>query len=240
MSKQITFVLNEKGGVGKSTLVYFYALKYHQDPTVMFYDTDTTIAATMKQCAFLEKEGRLKKFDFLSQAGYNKSKFNELFKDIASSDKQSFFVDCGSQESKQFLLVLQDFIEVYKEFQTSGDYGIRFLVPIGNNGIVFSGTIDFVKSLMLSTEYSFPVYLMINIGLFNSASSDGLDAQYAVIEELKNDFSKILKVQEYGKLYPVESTDKHILDGAGEGLTLDQYDIFCRGKIRNRIFPELP
>lgn len=55
--KQFHFILQAKGGVGKSFLVYLLALKHQSQPGTYFVDVDASTQRSSRQLAFLSGTG---------------------------------------------------------------------------------------------------------------------------------------------------------------------------------------
>lgn len=59
--KNYHFIIQAKGGVGKSMLTYLYALNNEQNPSVLFLDVDNSTKTSDRQLGFLREKKRVAK-----------------------------------------------------------------------------------------------------------------------------------------------------------------------------------
>ncbi|WP_090155873.1 hypothetical protein [Dyadobacter soli] len=54
--KNLHFIVQAKGGVGKSILMYLFALKHYQDSKCLFIDVDASTQTSTRQLKFVQQD----------------------------------------------------------------------------------------------------------------------------------------------------------------------------------------
>lgn len=106
--KKLTFVVQSKGGAGKSALTYLLANKYKDNDTIMFVDMDNETKTSSLQLAFAHRTMSHNLIDDntknIDRAGFDK--FFEEF--INGKTITSAVCDMGGTSSEQFLIFLKN------------------------------------------------------------------------------------------------------------------------------------
>ncbi len=106
--KKITFILQSKGGVGKSTLTYVLANKYLQKEDTVFVDMDNESNTSSQQLSFVKKKISQNLID-QNTKNIDRSGFDQFFENFLSSEKTSSAVcDLGATTSEQFLVFIKN------------------------------------------------------------------------------------------------------------------------------------
>ena len=105
--KTITFILQSKGGVGKSAFVYLLANKYNYVTEFVVVDMDNETNTAVKQTQFV----KTLKHNLIDSKTKNidRAAFDNFLEDFINTDKiTSAICDCGATTSEQFLVFLQE------------------------------------------------------------------------------------------------------------------------------------
>lgn len=134
--KQFHFILQAKGGVGKSFLTYLYALQHEQHPDVLFLDVDNSTKTSDRQLAFLRGQQRVAKLSLFNERDkQDRQLLLRSVLELATLSYDQYFMDFGAPESEQFPALLRRDVPVELlqrvEKQTGGQF--IFHVVIGGN-----------------------------------------------------------------------------------------------------------
>jgi len=104
--KKITFILQSKGGVGKSAFAYLLANINKERPDLRIIDMDNETNTASNQIKFI-KTGKHNLINS-STKSIDRSSFDNFFGDFISSDYSSALCDLGATTSEQFLVFLKE------------------------------------------------------------------------------------------------------------------------------------
>lgn len=106
--KKLTFVIQSKGGVGKSAFTYMLANKYHQKEDTMFVDMDNETKTTSSQLSFTNNRMSHNLID-KNTKNIDRSAFDTFFEDFINSKTiNSAVCDLGATTSEQFLIFMKE------------------------------------------------------------------------------------------------------------------------------------
>jgi len=134
--KVITFVLQNKGGIGKSHIAWLLAnyLLENSDIDIKVYDNDSETPRLVKYHSLNAEHIQLYKLDadgYVKPESLNLQKLNVVAQELETGDK-NILVDCGSPSFQPTLSFFQDdIIELYKEL----DITFRIIIPVGKEQV---------------------------------------------------------------------------------------------------------
>jgi hypothetical protein len=106
--KKITFIIQSKGGVGKSAFTYMIANKYEKQSDIVFVDMDNETNTSASQLQFTKKTIAHNLID-TNTKNIDRAAFDSFFEDFIQSKKlKSAICDLGATTSEQFLVFLKE------------------------------------------------------------------------------------------------------------------------------------
>lgn len=160
--KRLNLILQSKGGVGKSTLMYVLALKYNR-PNVVFIDLDNE---SKSSATHLDKFTNCSSFNLID-AKTKSIKRSMLDKFIGNFLSQDDFTDCfcdfGASSSEQFSNYLTDTgsLQILKELIDTNLIELNIFSVI-TGGISFNASAQYIKELALNLNGVGNFYLFQN------------------------------------------------------------------------------
>jgi hypothetical protein len=212
--KKINFILNAKGGVGKSVLTYLLAINNFENKKTAFIDTDNSTQTSTKQLKFLESN----RTETLSLLNENqvliRDKLVSYLENLASSTFEEFFFDLGSPESEQMPALLERDIP-FKEFLNALGFEAHFNIVIGGGG-AYRPSIEYFQKLMKALKNEFEVTVWQNIYSFSNFPD--------LAEELEENCKRLnIRLREFGDFEPNSDLGSSILDGIRKGYGMQDY-----------------
>ncbi len=169
--KKFNFIIQAKGGVGKSFLTYLIAVKHEDDGSRTFIDVDSSTKTSTAQLRFLaEKEQRLAEIDLLDS--YRKIVRDRLFDSIqqlSSLSNAVFYLDFGAPESEQVpaLLTLDLDQDEFKEFEQY--LGVEFIFHVVvAGGTAYTSCVEYLMKIYKAVGNVFPIMVWINANTFQN------------------------------------------------------------------------
>ncbi|MPR37401.1 hypothetical protein [Salmonirosea aquatica] len=170
-SRKFNFIIQAKGGVGKSFLTYLIAIKHEEDCGRTFIDVDSSTKTSTAQLRFLaEKEQRLAEIDLLDN--YRKIARDRLFDSIqqlSSLNNAAFYLDFGAPESEQIPALLtmdldQDDLKQFEQY-----LGVEFLFHVVvAGGTAYTSCVDYLMKIYKAVGNVFPITVWINANTFQN------------------------------------------------------------------------
>ena len=137
--KKIHFIAQAKGGVGKSLLMYLFALKFGHDPSVYFIDLDSSTQTSKNQLKFLAASNMEVVQLSNDKDVLVRDRLISYLELVSVSEFDQFFFDLGSPESAQLPALLRYDLPM-KEFADMLGLEIIFhIVMAGGSAYVPSG-----------------------------------------------------------------------------------------------------
>lgn len=171
ITKQFNFIIQAKGGVGKSFLTYLIAVKHEDDSSRTFIDVDSSTKTSTAQLRFLaEKEQRLAEIDLLDS--YRKIARDRLFDSIqqlSSLSNAVFYLDFGASESEQVpaLLTLDLDQDELKQFEQYLGVEFVFHVVVAG-GTAYTSCVEYLMKIYKAVGNVFPIMVWINANTFQN------------------------------------------------------------------------
>lgn len=220
--KTFYFIMQAKGGAGKSFLTYLMATKYRDNLNMLFLDADCSTATSSKQLKFLK--GNLATVNLLDdQKKIARDKLFEVLEEMNRLEFQSFVLDFGAPESEQVpsLLTMDFSAQDFKDFEQHLSASFMFNIVIAG-GTAYASCMDYLKSIYGASKNLFTIRLWVNKMTF-----EGFRHQ---LEEIQTVASK-LKLQ----LYPFGDLNRSaittaIVSNIEKGGSMDELDNFMARK----------
>jgi hypothetical protein len=156
--KKLNFIIQAKGGVGKSLLTYLIAQTKVNDPKCIFVDVDASTKTSSNQILFLGNE-RFESLSLLnSQEHLMRDHLISYLESISASPYDEYYFDFGALESEQFpALILRDL--PFKEFLEELDFEAHFHIVVTGGGS-YNACIDYLKKMykILKNEFEITVW----------------------------------------------------------------------------------
>jgi len=165
--KQLNFILQSKGGVGKSFLVWLLANQEKENETALFIDLDNSTQTSNARLARLVGQNRVSHYSILDEnKKIEREEFLNMLQAFSQIPAQKIYIDFGAPESEEFLKFLRyEFsAETLKEAADMLEISIRFNVIIAGNDTV-SACLNYSQALTGLIQDYFPVLWFYNVGL---------------------------------------------------------------------------
>ncbi len=162
--KHVHFILQAKGGVGKSFLTYLYALTQENNPSALFVDVDNSTQTSDRQLAFLRGQKRVAKLSLFNERDkQDRQLLPKSLLQLAAQSYQEYYLDFGAPESEQFPALLRRDLSaaMLKQVETHTDSTYTFHVVIGGN-TAFKPCVEYLISMVGILEGLFPVQIHLN------------------------------------------------------------------------------
>lgn len=222
--KKVFFIVQAKGGSGKSFLTTLIAHKYSKDLSTFFYDMDSSTKSLSNQIKFLENfKERVDFSDILNSDGkIERDQFINFFESLDSSIASKIFVDFGATESDQLFHFLKNDLDPVdmQEFFTNANIELNFLIPVSGNTAI-KPTTDYARSMDQLLGKTFSVNFYENSELTDTDSS-------LIIQEK---FGK-KKTIKFGNTDSKSERGKRIVNLMKEGQDVDSIGVLSRGMFK--------
>jgi hypothetical protein len=105
--KKVHLILQSKGGVGKSLLMWFIA-QIEKENNSIFIDLDESTETSATRLGSVVGAGRVRHFKILNEnKKLEREKILNLFEVIAETKTENWFIDFGASESEEFRRLLE-------------------------------------------------------------------------------------------------------------------------------------
>lgn len=223
--KQFHFILQAKGGVGKSFLTYLYALANEHESSVLFLDVDNSTKTSDRQLAFLRSQQRVAKLSLFNERDkQDRQLLLRSVLELSALPYNQYFLDFGAPESEQLPALLRRDIPatLFKrvEQQTQGQF--IFHIVIGGN-TAFKPCVEYLVDIVTLLGQLFPVIVHANqYGFVGPARAD----QQTVLQQFCQ--SNAIPLQNFGNIDADSEVGKQIIHYAQLGKGLSEYDFLER------------
>lgn len=201
-NKEVIFILQSKGGVGKSMLAYLLANK-HLDKYA-YVDLDNTTRTSKKQLSFATDLFEIDVQNIDKQI--DREKIINLFEFITNLEK-STIVDFGASESEQFLHLLEEFggKELLKSLEETYNIKVKLFVVIAGGNSLFQSLSYYAKFETYKLDC---ITVYINEHTFSDENS---------IIELEKKLDTSVEYIRFGNLSKSSNSTQEILNNAKNG-----------------------
>lgn len=192
--KTFHFIVQSKGGVGKSFLTYLLATKYTEQEDMLFCDADSSTQTSTKQLRFLAGN-RLANINLLDERKkIARDKIFEILQELNEMPYSKIVIDFGAPESEQLpALVSVDFTpEDLREFAQFLEANFVLNVVIAG-GTAYASSAQYLVSIVKAFKELFTIKVWINESTFEGFQNQKSDIK-GLAAKLK------LEVGEFGDL----------------------------------------
>lgn len=225
--KNIHFIIQSKGGVGKSFLTYLIALKNQFDDSVAFFDLDSSTETSVNQLKFLKEKSRVYKVSLLDERKkVIRDRLLTTIKKIAQIPEiHEYYLDFGAPESEQLpaLFTLDFKIEALQKFANQIEVEFVFHVIIAGN-TAYVASMEYLKTIIQTLSGSFKIFAHANENSFYGFTE--------IYEEAKKycDKNKVV-FKSFGDIDTQSHVGNQILNLIRQGAGIEDYDILEQLKI---------
>lgn len=181
--KTLNFVIQSKGGVGKSFMIWLSANVYQNDEKTIFIDLDNSTKTTNKRLASVIDESRISHYSILDeQKKIEREEFLNMLDTFSQADFNQMFIDFGAPESEELLKFLQyEFsAETLKDACEELGIEINFMIVLAGNDTI-TACLSYSVTITNLVKEHFKTYWFLNLGL-----SGGIDARTATIDTIND------------------------------------------------------
>lgn len=236
MTKNFHFIMQSKGGAGKSMITYLYGLKHEENKAAVFVDLDKSTRTTIKQLDFLKTKGRLYKGDLQDTSQrIDRERFLRIVENFASmKDVEDLYFDLGAPESEQLPnLFKYDGLSQndLKEFAESIHAKFDFLIVIAGGGY-HSACLNYLVDVAPLLKDSFHVVAYLNEYSYRD-NPEHRENALDIINTLG------IEYKSFGDFNTDFESGKTILSNVAKGVGLQSYDTFIAKKKIKKAIEEL-
>ena len=109
MKQKINLVVSNKGGCGKSTLFYLFALANKHNPNTMFVDCDFQTETSTRQVAPFLEPSQFQTLKLVDERNVlQRDKIIAYWESLMDTPNIEYFMDFGSSESEGILQLIEN------------------------------------------------------------------------------------------------------------------------------------
>lgn len=224
--KRFHFIAQSKGGVGKSLLMYLFALKHGNRKQVLFVDLDSSTESSKSQLSFIDADN----FDMLSLSDDKdalvRDQLISYLEALSESRFEEVYFDMGAPESAQLPALIKYDLPM-KEFAAELDFEMIFHIVVAA-GTAYKPCVNYLTQMMQTLGADFKIIVWKSITSFRKFPE--------LAQELEDNCKKLkLPFRQFGDFEPNSELGGKILDGARLGLALSSYQPGARMKLRAQL-----
>jgi cellulose biosynthesis protein BcsQ len=224
--KEINFILQAKGGVGKSLLTYLLGMAEHNNEQSLFVDLDSSTGTSSRQLKFLG-ELRTEMVSLLNEKEVLvRDNLVSYLESLAESPFNRIYFDFGAPESEQLPALIERDLP-FRAFVEELEFKANFHVVIGGGG-AYTSSVDYLQKLLIALRGEFEVTVWQSITTFNNFS--------ALADELKKNCEALgLRFRTFGDFDPGSNLGSQILDGVRKGYGINEYQTGARMRLKKEL-----
>ena len=224
--KKFHFIAQSKGGVGKSLLMYLFALKYGHNHDTLFVDLDSSTESSKNQLSFIDPDN----FDMVSLSDDKEALIRDQlisYLEIVSVSRfEQVYFDMGSPESAQLPALIKYDLPM-KEFADELGFEMIFHIVIAA-GTAYKPSVNYLTQMIQTVGADFKIIVWKSITSFRKFPE--------LADELEANCRKLkLEFRQFGDFEPGSNLGALILDGARLGYGLKDYQPGVRMKLRGQL-----
>jgi hypothetical protein len=213
MKRKFHYVLQAKGGVGKSLFTYLRALS-DENGSSAFIDVDHSTKTSTRQLKFLGEERR----ESLSLINSRDVLVRDLFigyvESLVNAPFEQIYMDFGAPESEQFPSLVSRDLD-FKAWCDILENEVTFHIIIAGGG-AYRACVEYLDTIIKTVDGRFRIIVWENMGTFKQFPS--------LAEELSKVCERFgLELRKFGDFDADTLLGTMILDGIRNGYKLDQY-----------------
>ena len=224
--KQLNFIVQAKGGVGKSLLSYLMAVSQESDASILFVDMDSSTRTSTRQLKFLG-ENRSESLSLLNdKEALVRDNLISYLESLVETPFKKIYFDLGAPESEQLPALIERDLP-FKDFLDELGFEAHFHIVIGGGG-AYAASVDFLQKMLKALNGKFKVTIWQSITTFNNFPE--------LTSELKNNCAKLnLHTRSFGDFDPSTHLGGQILDGVRKGYSLNEYQTGAKLRLKKEL-----
>ncbi len=214
--KKIHFIIQSKGGCGKSMLTYLLALAKAKRKDCLFVDADGSTNTSTRQLKFLG-ENRLEKLSLLNpKKVLVRDILVTYLESLKDSPFQEIYFDFGAPESEQLPALIERDLP-FKRYCDALDFQVHFHIIVAGGG-AYLASIEYMQDILRVLKNEFQTTVWQNLMTFTNFENLG--------EELADNCENMnLDLRHYGDFEPNSNIGGQIIDNVRLGYGLDNYQL---------------
>ena len=224
--KQLNFILQAKGGVGKSLLTYLLAIAEQNSEKSLFVDLDSSTGTSTRQLRFLG-DLRTEAVSLLNEKQVLvRDSLISYLESLAETPFDRIYFDLGAPESEQLPALIERDIP-FKDFVDELGCKANFHIVIGGGGM-YKSSVDYLHKLLMALQNEFEVTVWQSITTFNNFAKLG--------EELERNCKALgLRFRKFADFDPGSKLGSHILDGIRKGYSIGEYQTGAKLRLKKEL-----
>jgi len=224
--KQLHFIIQAKGGVGKSLLTYLLALTQQDSPGSLFVDVDSSTQTSTRQLHFLG-DSRTESLSLLNDKEVLvRDNLISYLESLAESPFETIYFDFGAPESEQLPALLERDVP-FREFLDELGCEAHFHVVVGGGG-AYASSVAYLQKILKALQEQFEVTVWKSLTTFNNFP--------VLAEELQRNCQLMhLALKGFGDFEPSSNLGGQILDGIRKGYQLAEYQTGARLRLKKEL-----
>jgi hypothetical protein len=213
MTRKFNYVLQAKGGVGKSFFTYLRALA-ERDRSSLFVDVDHSTKTSTRQLKFLGAA----RMESVSLVGQRDMIVRDIFvgyiESLASAPFDEIFMDFGAPESEQFPSLISIDLNFKRWCDRLGNEVIFHVIIAG--GGAYRACVEYLEKMIQVTSGRFRIVVWQNMSTFSQFPK--------LATELADNCERFgLELRQFGDFDANTFLGIQILDGIRRGYGFDEY-----------------
>ena len=224
--KKLNFIVQAKGGVGKSLFMYLFALTKERESESLFIDVDASTQTSARQLKFLP-QNRLDAITLLDEKEVLvRDNLISYLENLSKCGFQECFFDFGAPESEQLPALLERDLP-FKEFADELGFEVVFHIVIAGGG-AYKASVNYLRKMIAATQNQFQLIVWQNITSFSKHPE--------LSQELASNCHNLgLTLKLYGDFEPSSNLGSQILDGVRKGDALENYQTGARLRLKREL-----
>jgi cellulose biosynthesis protein BcsQ len=224
--KELNFILQAKGGVGKSLLTYLLGIAKQNCNKSLFVDLDSSTGTSSRQLKFLG-ESRTETVSLLNEKEVLvRDNLVSYIESLVDTPFDKVYFDLGAPESEQFPALLEIDLP-FKQFMDELDLRANFHVVVGGGG-AYIPSVDYLQKLVIALRGEFEVTVWQSITTFKNFNN--------LSEELRRNCGLLgLRFRTFGDFDPSSNLGNQILDGVRKGYGTSDYQTGARIRLKKEL-----
>jgi hypothetical protein len=225
MTRRFHFILQAKGGVGKSLYTYLRALT-EADSSSLFVDVDSSTKTSLRQLTFLGEQ----RLESLSLIDKREVLVRDIFvgyiESLADSPFQEIFMDFGAPESEQFPALIARDLDFKTWCDELGFQAVFHIIMAAGGAYRSCG--EYLEKMVAVLNGQFEVIAWENLNTFKQYPS--LSAELAARCHYMD-----IQHRQFGDFDANSLLGIQILDGIRNGYNLAQYGPGARIRLKKEL-----
>ncbi|MBC7407737.1 MAG: hypothetical protein H7339_05050 [Arcicella sp.] len=210
MRQKINLVISNKGGCGKSTLFYLFALANKHDPNALFVDCDFQTETSTRQVSLFLEPSQFQTLKLVDERNVlQRDKIISFWESLMNTPNVECFMDFGSAESEGLLHLIEDDVP-FVEFANAVNQEFVFNVVVAG-GAAYKACVNYLIKLHTILKNKFKIVVYANLTSFSQFPE--------LHKELHNNIKKMnnTEIVDWGDIQPSTFIGTQILDNIRRG-----------------------